>query len=430
MVFMILHCFCAGLSLARADDKGRQDDKLAATNGNNFVKKTIRSLISRHNFKVFGKQLTYNIVPFVYPHFRTGWNFGFLGEVLPVPMDPYRYRLTFLSVVSHKGRHKHKLVLDYPSILSSKFGLYVRADWRRALQARYFGIGNDSVKNGNLTDPGNQAFVDKDFYLYNLKHLRLTFHGTREILPNVSFWFGGGVQSIDPQLKDGPETSFLGANQPFGFLGGSGKFLSFRLNWDTRWEKIFPLGGFLAEFSFEPNSASVQEEVSEGGDVTRQSRSVRFNRYTFSYAHFWSLKPNRLVLANRFAYEAIAGTAPYYEFGEMAGRQRIRVLGGSQALRGFPSRRFQDKIKFMNLTELRYHYRNFEFLSEPFDLILAAFWDKGRVWGQSPNLSLDGFHSTLGLGAWLVWNYSRIIRVDFGRSTEGFRGHFGLSSAF
>ena len=193
---------------------------------------------------------------------------------------------------------------------------------------------------------------------------------------------------------------------------------------------IFPEVGFLAEFSFEPNSASVEEEVGEAEDITRQSRTVNFNRYTFSFAHFWSLKPNRLVLANRFAYEAISGTAPYYEFGEMGGWQRIRTLGGGQALRGFPSRRFQDKIKFMHLTELRYNYRNFEFLSEPFKLILAVFWDKGRVWDSSPKLSLAGFHSTFGAGVWLVWKQSRIIRVDLGRSTEGFRAHFGLNSAF
>jgi outer membrane protein assembly factor BamA len=310
------------------------------------------------------------------------------------------------------------------------FGVFVQADWERDLQARYFGLGNNSSNKEDFTDSKNENFVDENFYLYNLKRPRLTIFGTRQIFPNVLFWFGFGLEKVEPQLKRGPDTSFLFKDRPFGFLGGSGRYLSFRLSWDTRSNEVFPTRGFLTELSVEPNFASVNQEVQGANGAEIRARKVTLYRYTFSDAHFIQLHSRRLIFANRMAFDVIAGDAPYYAYGDIAGMRRTRSLGGSQSLRGFQSRRFQDKIKFFTLTELRFNFKRLYLMEQTFDLIFMAFFDNGRVWSRWTELSLNNFHTTFGGGIWLNWNNRLIIRLDIGRSKEEIIPFFRLNSAF
>ncbi|RMF66365.1 MAG: hypothetical protein D6743_06510 [Calditrichaeota bacterium] len=162
----------------------------------------------------------------------------------------------------------------------------------------------------------------------------------------------------------------------------------------------------------------MREETADGTELAHRSHHMTFTRYTFSDAHFLPIYADRLIFANRFAFEAIAGDAPYYAFGDFAGERRTHAVGGSQSLRGYQSRRFQDKIKLITLTELRFKYRHFRFMSQTFDLILVAFFDNGRVWHRWADLSFDGFHTTVGAGVWLNWNNGMIIRLDMGHSPE------------
>lgn len=391
---------------------------------------TARMLFKYHQATIFGTPHTINVLPIVYFHFRTGVNLGFRTFLLANQKKPFLYRLTLQVNASLKGSHKHKLTFEYPYIGNSLFGVFVQAKWERDLQARYFGLGNNSSNKDDFTDPKNENFVDENYYLYNLKRPRLAVFGTRQIFPNVLFWLGFGLEKVEPQLKRGSDTSFLFKDRPFGFLGGSGRYLSFRLSWDTRSNEIFPTRGFLTELSVEPNFASVNQEVQGANGSEIRARRVTFYRYTFSDAHFIQLHSKRFIFANRMAFEAIAGEAPYYAYGDMAGLRRIRSLGGSQSLRGFQSRRFQDRIKFLTLTELRFNFKRIYLMEQTFDLIFTAFFDNGRVWNRWTELSLNNFHTTYGGGVWLNWSNRLIIRLDLGRSKEEIIPFFRLNSAF
>ncbi|MFQ6114625.1 MAG: BamA/TamA family outer membrane protein [bacterium] len=395
-----------------------------------FAAKAARMIFEEHHAGVFGSPHTISALPILYYDFRTGLNFGFRALILSRRKNPYLYRLTLQIIASLKGSHKHKLLFEYPDIGGSPYGLMVQAEWEQDLEARYFGIGNNSINNEDLTDPESENFVDEDFYLYNLKRPRLTVYGIREILPDLSFSLGFGVENVKPQLKKSSETSFLAQDRPFGHLGGAGRSLSFRLSWDTRTNDIFPLEGFLTEFTFEPNFATVDIENEGQNGTQTSSRIVTFYRYTFSDAHFIPMYSNRLIFANRIAFEAIAGEAPYYAYGETAGQRRTRSLGGSQSLRGFQSRRFHGKIKFFTLTELRYRFRTFNLMTQSLDLILVAFFDNGRVWNRLSEVSFHDFHTTCGGGIWLNWDNNLIIRLDIGRSKEGTIAFLRLNSAF
>ncbi|MFQ5769489.1 MAG: BamA/TamA family outer membrane protein [bacterium] len=396
----------------------------------NFFEKTLQLILQNYEIEAFGSPHTINALPITYFDVRTGLNLGFRTLMLSKQKKPYLYRLTVQFIASFKGHHNHKLIFEYPEIGHSIFGFKLQGEWQRDLQARYFGIGNNSVYEKQLTDPKSAAFIDKDFYLYNLKQPRLTIFGSLRILPALHVWFGFGLQSVQPQLKNGPQTSYLALDRPFGYSGGAGKYLSFRLSWDTRATEIFPLTGFLTEFTFEPNFASVNTEIAGANGAESQSKKVTYYRYTFSDAYFIPITSERLILANRIAFEAIAGEAPYYAYGEIGGQRYTRTLGGSQSLRGFQTRRFQDKIKFFTLTEFRYNFKQFNFMSQSFDLILIGFFDSGRVWHRWSEIAVHNFHATFGTGLWLNWNNKLIFRLDVGRSTEEINAYFRLNSAF
>jgi len=206
------------------------------------------------------------------------------------------------------------------------------------------------------------------------KRPRLKLFLTYHIFPDIVFGFGGGFQSADPQPRHNPGEAFLAVDRPFGYLGGWGKHFAFKINWDTRSNRVFPLDGFHTELSFEPNWVSVNVERQTPIGLQKQSQKVTFSRYTFSDSRFLPIKSNRLILANRIAFEAISGDAPYYEFGQFSGQRNTRAVGGSQSLRGFNSRRFQDKIKLITLTELRFNYRPINLMSESFGMIFIAFF--------------------------------------------------------
>ncbi len=384
----------------------------------NILERTVRSALAPRQAQVFGRPYTYYFLPIAFYHFDTGLNLGFNTHWFSPKRDAFLYRLRLQVIASLRNNHKHNFVFEYPQLADSKFGFILRGEWERTLQTRYFGLGNNSVNDRELTASGNKNFIHKDFYVYTLKRPRLKLFLTYQISSDIVFGFGAGFQSADPQPRDNPGESFLAVDRPFGYLGGSGKHLAFKMNWDTRSNRVFPLGGFHTELSFEPNWAAVNVESQTPDGLQKQSQNVTFSRYTFSDSRFLQIKSNRLILANRIAFEAISGAAPYYEFGQFSGQRNTRAVGGSQSLRGFNSRRFQDKIKLITLTELRFNYRPINLMSESFGVIFIAFFDNGRVWQKWSDLAFNDVHSTFGFGIWLNWDNNLIIRLDVGHSKE------------
>jgi len=417
----------ASTEQTESEDKGKNR---AEASQESLLQKMANTVLDDHPVDLFGSPHFFSVLPLAYYDFRTGINVGFQSLLIAGTNARPTYKLRLQVLASSKGSHKHKLFFQAPQIIGSKFGIHFRGEWERDLEARYFGKGNNSIYNQRLTDTNTPEYIDEDYYLYNLKRPRFTIHGTVELLSNLWLWLGYGFQSVDPQLKSGTATSYLGTEQPFGHLGGAGQHLSFKLVWDTRHPRVFPRFGALTEISVEPNFDSVREEVVVAEEPSYRNRSVSYTRYTFSDAHFISLTP-RLVFANRIAFEGFTGDPPYYAFGDFGTIRQTRAVGGSQSLRGFQSRRFQDKLKFITLTELRFKaVSDFELFAQSFDLILVGFFDNGRVWSSWSDLSVDGFHKTYGMGVWVNWNKNLILRLDVGRSPEQIIPYFRIHSAF
>lgn len=430
LFFLLFYCFVVSPAVGFGQDEpaveveGTEQDE---PEPDGLIARTANTLLKHHPTRVLGKPHTINLLPLGYWAPRTGINLGFRMDLQSREFRPFRYRLQLQILASLKGSHKHALHFEFPEGVAG-YGLHVMAEWERDLEARYYGLGNNSLREKQLLDKNSPNFIDEDFYVNNLKRPRIAVHGTRVLLPDLRLWLGLGYEYVQPQLKKDAETSFLGQEEPFGYFGGWGSHLSFRLHFDNRNNNLFPDKGMVSEISYEPNFARVTEEPA--GRLERVSRSVVFHRITFSDAHFTRISNSGFIFANRFAFEVIAGDAPYYAFGEIAGERETRSIGGSTSLRGFKSRRFQDKVRMITLSEVRYSYRKFSFFSNDFRIIFTAFVDNGRVWHHISNVSLQGFHTTFGFGGWLNWNDNMIIRLDIGRSPEGFVPYFRLHSAF
>ena len=238
-------------------DSKNQDSQSAEEDQKNILERTVRRVLAPRQAQIFGRPYTYYFLPIAFYHFETGLNLGFTTHWFSPKRDAFLYRLRLQVIASLKNNHKHNFVFEYPQLADSKFGFILRGEWERSLQARYFGLGNNSVNDKELTTTGRENFIHNDFYVYTLKRPRLKLFLTYHIFPAFVFGFGGGFQTADPQPRDNPGDSFLAVDRPFGYLGGSGKHLAFKINWDTRSNRVFPLDGFHTELSFEPNRASV-----------------------------------------------------------------------------------------------------------------------------------------------------------------------------
>ena len=390
-----------------------------------LVERTAAALLKQREATLFGRPHMMTALPIVYYDLRNGVSFGFRSVLHAAGKTPYLYRVSLQLLASHKGSHKHKLDLDFPDFRESGFGFGLQAWWERDLEARYYGTGNNSVRDEALITKGRPGFVDEDYYIYNLKHPRLTIYGTRSIWANLTFSLGFGLDFAEPQLKNDANHSFIAREQPFGFWGGSGRKLLFRLTWDSRNDDTFPRRGMLSEVTFEPNFVKVDLVSS-----SQIQKKVTFQRYAFSMAVFVPFYSEKVILANRFAFEAVSGEPPYYALGEIAGQQLTKTVGGSSSLRGFQSQRFQDKVKYISLTELRCKISHFVLFSNVLDLVAVGFFDSGRVWSDVSSLSVDDIHTGFGGGLWVNLNEGMIVRFDVGRSREGWVPFLQLGGTF
>jgi len=418
------------VNLAVAQDKqlpvvATPDSTEIDQNSGGLVERTAAALLKQRETTLFGRRHMMAVLPIAYYDLRNGVSFGFRSVLHAAGKAPYLYRASLQLLASHKGSHKHKLDLDFPNFNHSGFGFGLQAWWERDLEARYYGAGNNSIRDKTLISKGTADFVDEDYYIYNLKHPRLTVYGTRSIWANLAFSFGFGFDHAEPQLKKDAAHSFIAREQPFGFWGGSGRKLLFRLTWDTRPDDTFPTRGLFSELTFEPNFASV-DLVS----ASQARKKVAFQRYAFSGALFVPFYSKRVILANRIAFEAVSGEPPYYALGEIAGQHLTKAVGGSSSLRGFKSQRFQDKVKYISLTELRCNIHRFVLFSNVLDLVAVGFLDSGRVWSDVSSLSVDDIHTGFGGGLWVNLNEGLIVRFDMGKSREGWVPFLQLGGTF
>jgi outer membrane protein assembly factor BamA len=175
--------------------------------------------------------------------------------------------------------------------------------------------------------------------------------------------------------------------------------------WDRRDDPDLTTSGTLSEISYQKSYDWL------GSDYL-------FNRYTFLHAHYYPVQRNKYILVNLVVLERLKGDAPFYELTEIGGSIRGFSVGGSATLRGFESRRFADRQKFLWTIELRRLFDDRRWLGQYLQSQAVTFIDLGRVAPNLKDLTPNGLHYDAGAGFRATWTAQLTVRIDYAVSPE------------
>jgi hypothetical protein len=98
------------------------------------------------------------------------------------------------------------------------------------------------------------------------------------------------------------------------------------------------------------------------------------------------------------------------------------TLGGNQTLRGFHGYRFRDNFLAAMSAEYRWNAHRF--------VDIVPFVDAGGVAPGMRAISWQNVEATVGVGAGLKWGGTVVVRMDVGRSRDGYHLAFGAGPLF
>lgn len=93
-------------------------------------------------------------------------------------------------------------------------------------------------------------------------------------------------------------------------------------------------------------------------------------------------------------------------------------IGGSSTLRGFALDRFYGRNIMLMALEYRYRLHP--------NIQALLFFDEGQIFNRTSELSWLNWHRNYGLGFKLLAGASTYVRVEYGRSKEGFQFHLSF----
>jgi len=237
----------------------------------------------------------------------------------------------------------------------------------------YFGTGNESVINTNISTPFNWVRMN-----------------SAEVAP----LFGISSENGSRHLKFGPTfESYRIQNSPGRISQVFGVFN------DNDFERHSFVGGLIdADFEFLDNKIDPKNGFSYHaqvkylrslGEPEGETRDlVTFDTH-FNFYLTLLTRPH-LVMANSVGYEKVWGEPEFYQFSQ---------LGNNSNLRGFRNERFQGQSSFYHNVDFRLHLFDWENDILPMDVGLLGGMDNGRVWFDGEE-STD-WHRSYTAGLWM-----------------------------
>lgn len=305
--------------------------------------------------------------------------------------QPYRASIAIDGQIATSGSHKLGLYARIPNLIPGwRFSMI--AESRRRARQNFFGIGNNTERNGDNVNDAQPHYYRADHHRTLLRgevqrrvvsHLRILagFHAERwrfDTLPGVSLL--GLQNAAGPGLPIGNSTTDISAR--------------FGLVFDTRNDEIAPMRGVLFEAIVGVADSTVAGESS-------------YTRTTLSAVGFWS-PTEQLTVSGRFLAQFMTGSPGIGAYSLIeAGDKPFEGLGGPSSHRGFASLRYLGEDKLFANLETRYQVvgeRNVVAAS------LVGFVDVGRVFQPADDdfqLTLDGMH--VGVGGGPVLSFGRVM---------------------
>jgi hypothetical protein len=378
----------------------------------------IKTVIKKHHFTLSGTPHSIQGLPIIYTSKGTGFNVGARISVANIRYeDPYTYKLSLQYWSSDRGSRNHELSLDIPHFFSYNWHVRIAYTYPRSITQKYYGVGNDSVNNKEFTDPDSSEFKSRTYYQYIQTYPKLAFD-IEYTIPNqdISIYTGFALDkaSIDPHNKDA--SSKIYSEQPYGYQGGKTNYIKAGIKYDSRDYPFNPMSGITIAGTY-TNHAKFMKSDYEHSNV---------NLVYMGFFSFWRY----FTLSQRVMAEQMWGDMPFFSLSEFRSYNDYNGLGGSDFLRGAPSYRYIDNLKFVNQFELRTRIFNGKIFSQRVMIHFNPFWDMGRVWDNKKKFTLNNFHHSFGNEFRFTWNDNFIVSFTFGVSGDGMATYLTFGESF
>lgn len=366
---------------------------------------------------------------------------------------PYLHRVFLQGFVSTRGIQYHWLDYDAPRIADSPYRLRGQLAFGRNITSNYFGHGNAAL--AQLTFPGSSTFDSfadyttaqqqitggQTFAKYDqfdlqkpvaLGSIERLFAGDHvRVLGGLGFSYatirdytGKQVDALDAAGNATTATQAptrlredCDAGKLVGCDGGREGWLRLGVSYDTRDFEPDPNTGVFAELAMDLATAALGSEY----DYLRMLAAVR---------GYWSPAASKidLVLAGRAFLEIQTAGTPFHGLDALPFTEDFHLgLGGHRTIRGYRQDRFVGRTMAATTAEVRWTFWRFRAVKQKFALIAVPFFDLGRSFDSSKQLSFADWRAGYGGALRISWNLATVITIDYGLSAEdtGFYINFG-----
>ncbi len=360
------------------------------------------------------------------------------------------YRMVFVAQFfqTTRGVANHRLFLDAPRFLESRWRLAASVGIINDRFSPYFGLGQragytaayatcadrSTLSTNPDVCPDNPDFRGLRYYTYDQRTLpSIMVNGRRQL--GDSPWqleVGYRFRLTDVRTRYGADDlgqareSLLEEDIRAGLVGGLGeeraggllRLRSGEVNagviLDLRDNEPAPVRGMFHEFALRGAAPATGSAFTYGG----ASLNLRFYHPLFT---------ERLVAALRLFGDVVAGDVPFTLLSTFTGiewREGFGGIGGVYSARGILKNRLQGKAKLLGNGELRWKFLSVEPGGQRLDFTLISFFDAGRAW-TDPRFR-DATTPLYGAGGGLriAWEENFVVRADYGVSprdgTTGF----------
>ena len=320
-------------------------------------------------------------------------------------LSPYRFTLQPTLFLTTKGRRDLIVFFDAPHLLPAGWRVGGALAREQQLATPYYGIGNNSVTDGNLTKAPNSYY-----YRYGRTVLRASTDVQHELgVPALRLLVGAGARAITvrPVPYDSGTTLLATSMGRAELPQTNARYARLGLVLDTRDREIGPHSGNWSEVLVQRAGKIL------GGDET-------YTRITGSVRQFIPLGAN-VTLAQRVVMQTVRGQPSVSEmFTVQSSYKDDEALGGASTIRGVPKNRYVGKGVAFSNTELRWSAAQFSLVGNQTRLVLSGFADAGRVWTDGLDLTqaATDLHVGYGGGVRLAIGPSFVVATDIGHSSQ------------
>ena len=386
---------------------------------------------------------------------KTGWNIGplpvvgfdsDLGFQYGACVDFFnfgdgtrypRYNYKFNVEVSRytKGSGVFRFYADMPYLIKDT-KLFFDLTYNYSKKFEFFGFNGFEA---STFDPYAELVETKSGYHF-IKRNTLRFVGSMQrplfFVPNLNWVAGLAYYNVvtDRINLDGYEGQVTlyenyvsaGIIKENEKKGGNIAQLRLGLNYDSRDHNSDPSKGIYAEYT-----------------LTGSSDFIDGNGYnsliqTFMWRHYVPIYKDKLTFAYRLGVQhKIAGNVPWYMINNINTpffqKMYTEGLGGVVTMRGVNRNGVLGDGFVLGNAELRWHFLDFKFINQNWQLALSPFFDAGMIIqpfrekelkeADIENVELysgdkEGIHTSAGLGFKIIMNRNMILGVDAGRALD------------